>query len=67
MQKQQEVLILRNSICKMLYDVVLVDYEGEQLEYIAKAQQFEESVAIRVSTEEKLGLSVQNKIEEVKG
>jgi deoxyinosine 3'endonuclease (endonuclease V) len=41
-----ETVIIRNSTCKMLYDVVRVDYMKEEIEYVAKFLEFKEAVAM---------------------
>lgn len=42
----QEAVIIRNSIVKSLYDVALVDYMQEEVEYLTKAVDFETAQGI---------------------
>jgi hypothetical protein len=46
LMKQKEVLIVRSSVAKSLYDVVEVDYFNESFNYIEKAVTFEEAQGV---------------------
>lgn len=44
--KSTEVLIVRNTCVKQLYDVIRVDFFKEDIEYLAKAIDFVQAVGI---------------------
>jgi len=44
--KTKEVLIVRSSITKSLYDVVEVDYFNETLDFVEKGVSFEDAQGI---------------------
>jgi hypothetical protein len=52
MQKDTEVLIVRNTTVNRLYDVVIVNYFEENVEFIAKGVQYEHAVAMVLELEE---------------
>lgn len=52
MQTNKEVLIVRSSVVNRLYDVVLVDYFAENVEFIVKSVEYEEAVDIQQNAEE---------------
>ena len=52
MQKDTEVLIVRNTTVNRLYDVVIVNYFEENVEFIAKSVQYEHAVAMVLELEE---------------
>ena len=52
MQGTKEVLIMRNTTVQRLYDVVVVNYFDEDVEFIAKGVQFEDAVAMVLELEE---------------
>jgi hypothetical protein len=52
MQMDTEVLIVRNSTVQRLYDVVVVNYFTEDVEFIVKGVQFEDAVAMVLELEE---------------
>ena len=52
MQGTKEVLIMRNTTVQRLYDVVVVNYFTEDVEFIAKGVQFEDAVAMVLHLEE---------------
>lgn len=52
MQGTKEVLIMRNTTVQRLYDVVVVNYFDEDVEFIAKGVQFEDAVAMVLQLEE---------------
>ena len=52
MHNETEVLIIRNTTVQRLYDVVLVNYFEENVEFIAKGVQFEDAVAMVLQLEE---------------
>lgn len=52
MHNETEVLIIRNTTVQRLYDVVLVNYFEENVEFIAKGVQFEDAVAMVLQMEE---------------
>lgn len=47
-----EVLIVRNTTVNRLYDVVKVDYMNEDVEFIAKALEYEDAVGLVLELEE---------------
>ena len=51
MQGTKEVLIMRNTTVQRLYDVVVVNYFDEDVEFIAKGVQFEDAVAMMLELE----------------
>ena len=51
MHNETEVLIIRNTTVQRLYDVVLVNYFEENVEFIAKGVQFEDAVAMVLELE----------------
>lgn len=52
MEKDTEVLIMRNTTAKRLYDVVRVNYFEETVDFIAKGVQYEHAVAMVLELEE---------------
>lgn len=52
MHNETEVLIVRNTTVQRLYDVVIVNYFDEDVEFIAKGVQFEDAVAMMLHLEE---------------
>lgn len=52
MHTNKEVLIMRNTTVQRLYDVVIVNYFEENVEFIAKGVQFEDAVAMVLELEE---------------
>lgn len=52
MHTNKEVLIMRNTTVQRLYDVVIVNYFEENVEFIAKGVQFEDAVAMVLQLEE---------------
>ena len=52
MQSAKEDLIMRNTTVQRLYDVVLVNYFSEDVEFIVKGVQFEDAVAMMLELEE---------------
>lgn len=52
MQSNKEVLIVRNTTVNRLYDVVLVDYFKEDVEFIVKGVEYEEAVDVQQQAEE---------------
>lgn len=44
---QTQYLILRNSISKLLFDVVEANYSTQQLDYVCKALSFEEAKSLK--------------------
>ncbi len=52
MFSDKEVLIVRNTTVQRLYDVVIVNYFAEDVEFIAKGVQFEDAVAMMLELEE---------------
>ena len=52
MHTDKEVLIVRNTTVQRLYDVVIVNYFDEDVEFIAKGVQFEDAVAMVLELEE---------------
>lgn len=52
MHTNKEVLIIRNTTVQRLYDVVIVNYFEENVEFIAKGVQFEDAVAMVLELEE---------------
>ena len=52
MHTDKEVLIVRNTTVQRLYDVVIVNYFDEDVEFIAKGVQFEDAVAMMLQLEE---------------
>lgn len=51
MHTDKEVLIVRNTTVQRLYDVVIVNYFDEDVEFIAKGVQFEDAVAMMLELE----------------
>lgn len=51
MHIDKEVLIVRNTTVQRLYDVVIVNYFDEDIEFIAKGVQFEDAVAMMLELE----------------
>jgi len=60
-QKDTEILVVRSSVSKLLFDVVEVDYFNETVDWIAKALDFEKAVEVIAELQEK-----QKLIEELK-
>jgi hypothetical protein len=54
MQIDKEVLIVRNTTVQRLYDVVVVNYFSEDVQFIVKGVQFEDAVAMQLEIEETL-------------
>lgn len=52
MHSDTEVLIMRNTTAKRLYDVVRVNYFEETVDFIAKGVQYAEAVAMVLELEE---------------
>lgn len=52
MQKDTEVLIVRNTTVNRLYDVVMVNYFQETAEFIVKGVQYDQAVAMMLELEE---------------
>lgn len=52
MEKDTEVLIMRNNTVQRLYDVVRVNYFEETVEFIAKGVQYDQAVAMMLELEE---------------
>lgn len=52
MHSDKEVLIMRNTTVQRLYDVVVVNYFTEDVEFIVKGVQFEDAVAMVLELEE---------------
>ena len=48
----KEVLIIRNTTVQRLYDVVVVNYFTEDVEFIVKGVQFEDAVEKQLEVEE---------------
>lgn len=54
MQIDKEVLIVRNTTVQRLYDVVLVNYFEETVEFIVKGVEYDLAVATMLEAEETL-------------
>lgn len=52
MQKDTEVLIVRNTTIHRLYDLVMVNYFEETVEFIVKGVQYDHAVAMMLELEE---------------
>jgi len=52
MQKDTEVLIVRNTLVNRLYDVVMVNYFQETVDFIVKGVQYDHAVAMMLELEE---------------
>ena len=52
MEKDTEVLIMRNTTVQRLYDVVRVNYFEETVEFIGKGVQYDQAVAMMLELEE---------------
>lgn len=52
MQADKEVLIVRNATVNRLYDVVLVNYFKEDVEFIVKGVEYEHAVEVQQEAEE---------------
>jgi hypothetical protein len=52
MQKDTEVLIIRNTTVNRLYDVVMVNYFEETVEFIVQGVQYDHAVAMMLELEE---------------
>lgn len=52
MQGTKEVLIMRNTTVQRLYDVVVVNYFDEDVEFIAKALEFADAISLKLEMEE---------------
>ena len=52
MEKDTEVLIMRNTTVQRLYDVVRVNYFEETVEFIVKGVQYDQAVAMMLELEE---------------
>lgn len=52
LQMNKEVLIIRNTTVQRLYDVVVVNYFTEDVEFIVKGVQFEVAVEKQLEVEE---------------
>jgi hypothetical protein len=51
-ENEKEVLIVRNTTVSRLYDVVVVDYFKEDVEFIVKGVQYDDAVEIQQNTEQ---------------
>jgi hypothetical protein len=54
MQKDTEVLIVRNTTVNRLYDLVVVNYFEETVDFIVKGVQYDHAVAMMLELEENL-------------
>lgn len=52
MHSDKEVLIVRNTTVNRLYDVVMVNYFEETVEFIVKGVQYDQAVAMMLELEE---------------
>lgn len=52
MQIDKEVLIVRNAAVNRLYDVVIVNYFEEDVEFVVKGVEYDHAVAIMLELEE---------------
>lgn len=52
MHNETEVLIVRNTTVNRLYDVVMVNYFQETVEFIVKGVQYDQAVAMMLELEE---------------
>lgn len=52
MEKDTEVLIMRNTTINRLYDLVIVNYFEETVEFIVKGVQYDRAVAMMLELEE---------------
>jgi len=52
MHNDKEVLIVRNTAVNRLYDLVLVNYFEETVEFIVKGVQYDQAVAMVLELEE---------------
>jgi hypothetical protein len=52
MHSDKEVLIVRNTTVNRLYDVVMVNYFEETVEFIVKGVQYDHAVAMMLELEE---------------
>lgn len=52
MQDSKEVLIVRNTTVNRLYDVVVVNYFEETVDFIVKGVQYDHAVAMLLELEE---------------
>ena len=52
MHSDKEVLIVRNTAENRLYDLVLVNYFEEPVEFIVKGVQYDQAVAMMLELEE---------------
>jgi hypothetical protein len=52
MHSDKEVLIIRNTTVNRLYDVVMVNYFEETVEFIVKGVQYDHAVAMMLELEE---------------
>lgn len=52
MQKDTEVLIVRNTCVNRLYDIVMVNYFQETVDFIVKGVQYDQAVAMMLELEE---------------
>ena len=52
MHSDKEVLIVRNNTVNRLYDVVMVNYFEETVEFIVKGVQYDHAVAMMLELEE---------------
>jgi hypothetical protein len=54
MQKDTEVLIVRNTTVNRLYDVVIVNYFSQDVEFVVKGVEYKAAVAKLLEIEETL-------------
>ena len=52
MHNETEVLIIRNTTVHRLYDIVMVNYFQETVEFIVKGVQYDQAVAMMLELEE---------------
>jgi|TARA_R110000796_G_scaffold53385_5_gene125342 hypothetical protein len=51
-ENEKEILIVRNTTVNRLYDVVMVDYFKEDVEFIVKGVQYDDAVEIQQNAEQ---------------
>jgi hypothetical protein len=52
MEKDTEVLIVRNTVVNRLYDIVMVNYFEETVDFIVKGVQYDHAVAMMLELQE---------------
>jgi hypothetical protein len=51
-ENEKEILIVRNTTVNRLYDVVIVDYFKEDVEFIVKGVQYDDAVEMQQNAEQ---------------